>query len=499
MSAWLSFLGGYAKGANEEIDKQREKEEQYIQERMKMAAATRLQKQKEAEAQRKELEEARGELSAIPSFASAKPAQQIALLASPVIRKQFVDRTNKGEVVNLDELMTVNAKSLEQFPTVDSYIKSFQAKPKAVDEQTMSAFQQPRKAFGAVTGTDTAGLQQNAARFGMKPEEALGWEQGGEELPSTTGFATLKPQALAPTDIAGRTELVETKLFQANDAIKRGDPKGQQMRADALAEYAAVREVQQLMKPEGEYVAWSKQRDMIRSKLMAESDPKKRADLTRQLNQMAQIERIGEVDKTAAEKVPTPAQLTAGAKGAAVAAVQMFGGDKAVKDLVITTGQDGTPVWQYKGDNVELQAQLRDIEAKAMRSFYKQWESNPAARQNLQLSREATGLGQIERVELEKQAAARATTGGAPLANTPPPKIMTPAAKPNPVTDRGGLVDSAMIPAQPQTMPPRTAKVTPPAGGTTTPPVSMLKDGVNTTFANGQVWTLKNGAATRVK
>lgn len=503
MSAWLSFLGGYAKGANEEIDKQREKEEQYIQDRMKMAAATRLQKQKEAETQRKELEEARGTLSAIPSFASAKPAQQIALLASPVIRKQFVDRTNAGEVVDLDKLMEVNADALKAYPTVDSYIQSFKAKPKAVDEQTMSAFKQPKQVFGATTGTSMEGLEQNAARFGMKPEEALGWEQGGEELPSMGGFATLKPEALMPTDLKGRTELVETKLFQAKDAIKRNDPAGDKMLADALADYAAVREVQQLMKGD-EYIEWSKQRDRLRSQLMATTDPEKEQELTRQLNRMARIDRIGEVDKSAAERIPSTAALTAGAKGAAAAAIQMYGGEKAIKGLVIEPGPDGSPQWKYTGDVIDLQNRLREIGNKAMRAFYAQYESNPAARQNISLSREAVGLGQAERQQLEAQAEARKATGGAPLANNPPPKTMRPAAAPNPLTGRGGVIDAAMLPDQIQTMPPRPAKVTPPtakpaAGDTTAPPVSMLKNGVNTTFENGQVWTLKNGVATRIK
>lgn len=38
----------------------------------------------------------------------------------------------------------------------------------------------------------------------------------------------------------------------------------------------------------------------------------------------------------------------------------------------------------------------------------------------------------------------------------------------------------------------------PAEGATTTPPANMLKEGVNTTFQNGQTWTLKNGKPTRV-
>jgi hypothetical protein len=37
------------------------------------------------------------------------------------------------------------------------------------------------------------------------------------------------------------------------------------------------------------------------------------------------------------------------------------------------------------------------------------------------------------------------------------------------------------------------------ANNTASPPVSLLKEGTNTTFANGQVWTLQNGQAVQVK
>jgi hypothetical protein len=37
------------------------------------------------------------------------------------------------------------------------------------------------------------------------------------------------------------------------------------------------------------------------------------------------------------------------------------------------------------------------------------------------------------------------------------------------------------------------------ASNTASPPLSLLKEGVNTTFANGQVWTLQNGQAVQVK
>lgn len=453
MSAWLSFIGGYAKGANEQIDEQRKKEDQYIQDRMKMAAATRLEKQKEAEKQRQELKEADLSLSINEDYKTAPTAVKMAMLSSPELREIYTTKkktnpnTTVMDVVNTSPQIEELAK---KYTTVADWYGSFQAKPKPVAPETMEAFKNPKRAFGARVGSGEEELRQNAARFGMSPEDALGWESGAQELSPTNLGATVKKSALQPTDIKSRADQVEAKLFTANDLMKQGDPAGKALMAEAIAENAAIREVQQIMKPEGEYEAWSKQRDKLRTKLMAAGSAQERAELTKQLNQMARIERIGEVDKSAADKVPTDAALTRGARGAAVTAVQMHAGNKAAKgELVISTAADGTSVWEYAGNDTRLQAELREIGNKAMRSFYAQFEGNPAARQNVLLSQETTGLRQADRKQLEDQAEARKRTGGAPLAVKPPPTITTPAAKGDMyLTEQVG---AAGLPEQPRT------------------------------------------------
>lgn len=243
MSAWLSFLGGYAKGANEEIDKQREKEEQYIQDRMKMAAATRLQKQKEAENQRAELKASLGKLSTYENFKNADQAEQIALLGNAELREQWL----KNPTQPISSVIVPNKEKLSQYKSTQDYIDRVQAKPKAVDEQTMSAFQQPKRVFGAITGTNMEGLQQNAARFGMKPEEALGWEQGAVEMPDGTDFGTIKNEALAPDTFEGMKEAAAKRAaaaFKSKDpvALKAAQDEGIALRA-AQAAFEAEKKV----------------------------------------------------------------------------------------------------------------------------------------------------------------------------------------------------------------------------------------------------------------
>jgi hypothetical protein len=227
MSAWLSFIGGYAKGANEQIDEQRKKEDQYIQDRMKMAAATRLEKQKEAEKRRQELKEADTSLSINEDYKTAPTAVKMAMLSSPELREIYTTKkkadpaTTVMDVVNTSPQLEELAKTHK---TAADYINSFQAKPKTVAPETMEAFKNPKRAFGARVGSGEEELRQNAARFGMSPEDAIGWESGGQELPSTNLGATVKKSALKPTDIDGRLKQSEAAILVATDMSNSTDP-----------------------------------------------------------------------------------------------------------------------------------------------------------------------------------------------------------------------------------------------------------------------------------
>jgi len=371
MSAWLSFIGGYAKGANEEIDKQREKEDQYIQDRMKLAASTRLQKQKDAETQRKELEEADKSLSALPGYAAARPEQKIALLASPVIRKQYVDKTSAGEVVNLDELMTVNADSLKAFPTVESYIKSFQAKPKTANEQTIEAFKQPRQAFGARVGVDEESLKQNAARFGMKPEEALGWEQGGEDLPQGN-YATLKQSALAPNDIETQRKLFETQALAAQRQIETGTPEqkaeGEAVLKSLTAKARSLNVLARIIEGGEKAVKYTDEINTLTVR-MANLDPKS-PEYKAAYEYKVRLEKSHQVGKEKpdgpdAVKPATFSQLRTAANDAMITALRMGWGAEALKGVSMedVRQQDGTIAKEVRFNKLDTDLQKEQYAA----------------------------------------------------------------------------------------------------------------------------------------
>jgi hypothetical protein len=390
MSAWLSFFGGYAQGANEQIDEQRKREEQFIQDRMKMAAATRLEKQKEAEKQRKELEEADVTLSALPGYANANPAQKIALLASPVIRKQYVDRVSAGENVNLDDLMTVDPKLAEKYPTVKDYITQFQAKPKTVDAQTQEAFNNPRQIFGATVGSGKEQLAQNAARFGMKPEEALGWEQGGEELPSLNVGATLKQGALAPTDIDGQLKLLES------EALKAQQTGNAEAMSKVTSKVAGLQSLKKMLEGGEEAVNYQRKLDSVQWQIITAKTPEDKRRLEALKVEMERVKDLG-TQKPKGEgegKMPTYATLKGAADSAGTRAVMaQFGNEVKSGGVAIITDANGNQTLSFNKLDKEKQAEVRQVYQAAASEVFKPFVRNGVpANDNVRLAMQATGL-----------------------------------------------------------------------------------------------------------
>ena len=421
MSAWLSFLGGYAKGANEEIDKQREKEEQYIQDRMKMAAATRLQKQKEAENQRAELKASLGKLSTYENFKNADQAEQIALLGNAELREQWL----KNPTQPISSVIVPNKEKLSQYKSTQDYIDRVVAKPKAVDEQTMSAFQQPRSVFGATTGTNMEGLAQNAARFGMKPEEALGWEQGAVEMPDGTDFGTIKNEALAPDTFEGMFAEVEKKgaaAFKAKDpaAMKAAQEEAMAIKAAAAA-YAAEKKVDIDNEINAVAVAASK------------VDPKspEYKQLMQKKARLEMIKRHGVPQKGEGggdgDKLSQSGFARAMSNGG-VKALQEFLGNEAPKGqyIIPPTTPEGQPTIAFDKLNKERQDAARAIVQKSQlaTAMIQLRGQPPKTRQDI------AALQEVGIYDLYMKQVSGETPSAAPTVTPPPKPAVTQPAKP---------------------------------------------------------------------
>jgi hypothetical protein len=433
MSAWLSFIGGYAKGANEQIDEQRKKEDQYIQDRMKMAAATRLEKQKEAEKQRQELKEADLSLSALPGYTAANTAQKIALLTSPVIRDQYVKRVSAGETVNLDEMISVDPKIAEQYKTVGDYMNTIQAKPKPVAPETTEAFKNPKRAFGARVGSGEEELRQNAARFGMSPEDALGWESGGQELPSMNVGATLKESAMKPTDIDGRLKLSEIALVKVSDMRKSADPaeraKAEQAYEEIVKESIQLRSMKQAL--EGTDPANMKRiRDDLVNRARLSKDPKEKKALEAELIEIERLENLGKRvpgDGTGEKQVKAPALVRAMSGNGAMKVRQGFGDMAGKADgFTLTETPSGEPIIGFnKNINPDLQRRIRQADLEGALEVARDHvdEQGRPKSMEVRLAMQTKGIDPDYFVkERQRQAVAP------PVANTP--RNAAPATKP---------------------------------------------------------------------
>jgi len=465
MSAWLSFIGGYAKGANEQIDEQRKKEDQYIQDRMKMVAATRLQKQKEAETQRAELKDSLGKLSSYENFNAASKDERVALLGNPMLREQWLKDPTKP----VSSVITPDVNKTGKFANEQALIDSVQAKPSAVNDQTFAAFQQPRRSFGARVGTDMEGLKQNAARFGLKPED-LGWEQGGVELPDGTGFGTIKNKALAPDDIDGRMKRSESAILEATDMSNSTDPaikaKGDAALEGLWKEHLQYKTMQKALDgTDPKTVKHILDELVIRAR--GEVNDKKKKAIEAEIVEVKRLMNLGDrVPGEGKDKEPKFGELMRTANGAKAAEQRAEMGTNAQYN-------NGKPVFEPTPEgpalrfnvsiNKTLQDQIEEVGKRGVLKVIREHTDSEGrvtsmAARNVLLS---NGIDPEYFVkERQSQAAARQQSGGAPTAPTP---------QANPV------------------------------GKTTAPPVSKLKENVHTTFSNGQVWTLKNGVATKVK
>lgn len=425
MSAWLSFLGGYAKGANEEIDKQREKEEQYIQDRMKMAAATRLQKEKEAETQRKELMEAKGTLQAYPGFANANPAQQIALLADPTIREKFIAKSKNGEVFDIDKELDIKYERLKQYKTVDDYVQSVRAKPKAVDTQTMAAFNTPKRVFGAVVGTDAEGLKQNAARFNMTPEEFGGWSQGGEEVTPETGFASFKQEALAPTDIDGQLKLIESRGLRLIEEMK--DPtKSEASKAEFAklqTKIIGLNTFKKMIEGGEEAINLQRKLDGIVWELATTKDPVRKKELSALKIQIENAKDLGtrKPEGAGTEKVSFATMFRGGDSAGTRNVMAKFGNLAAKGQLVIIppSTPEGQSTIKFDKTDPKVQQQVREAYNEgAMSVFEPMLKDGRPLNDNMRIAMQSLGLPVV--------------SGAAPVV-TPPPKpepAVTPPTKP---------------------------------------------------------------------
>lgn len=179
MAGWFMGLAtGFVQGVNDQIEESQKREKQYIQDRMKLAASTRLDEEKKAESLRKQYQDRVGKAAAMPGFNSLTEAQKLAIVSNDTITDKYLEQGGRDDF-NVNNFIDVNADAIPKgFTTVQEYVNGIKARPKDAMPEQMQQFDKPDRNFGVRTGTSRKELDQNAARFGMTGEEAVGWERG---------------------------------------------------------------------------------------------------------------------------------------------------------------------------------------------------------------------------------------------------------------------------------------------------------------------------------
>lgn len=177
--ALLGLLGGFAKGASERIEKEREDNEELIKSRLKSAAINKKKREAEMEARKTVLTE---RLSSFSPFldGSETEEEKLALLSNDALAKDFAERRSSGEVVDLKKYLVMNKEKIPKaFTSVQQYIDTLSAAPQPVaPEQMEAALGDTRGFLGARTGVRAGRAEKIAGALGAgTAAELLAYER----------------------------------------------------------------------------------------------------------------------------------------------------------------------------------------------------------------------------------------------------------------------------------------------------------------------------------
>lgn len=358
--ALTGFLTGFAKGAKERIDTQREENEAMIQNRLKMAQTNRLLYKKEQDAQKQLLND---RLSTVSSYLpeGATEEQKLALISNEEIAKQFVDLRSKGEEVDLNKFIVVNKDKIPaNFSTVQNYIDTISAAPAPVSQEQIDTIRQTRGALGARVG---ANVEKLAQQYGVSAGELLAYEEKSG-VPVVPQFARMNVSILKNE----KAKDVDTRIKEAQsmylDALDEFGADSQEAKV-AKAQYDNLQVLKTELEPET--VKWADYVGKLKLAIVNAKTPQERAAAQQEYNKVIAIEKQGQSSGEGGGKIPTANTLSGLLTKAGTRAVtEKFGGDVA-KNLIVDTAPDGSTSFRYIGTDPTARAQVLNTAKEAMR------------------------------------------------------------------------------------------------------------------------------------
>jgi hypothetical protein len=362
--ALKGFVAGFAKGAKERVEKEREENEAIIQNRLKLAATNRTLRQKELDAQKQLLS---GRLETVSSYLpeDATEEQKLALISNEEIAKQFVDMRSKGEEVDLNRFLILNKDKVPQnFSTVQQYIDTISAAPAPVSQEQIDTIRQTRGVFGARTG---ANVEKLAQQYGLSAAELLAYEQRGE-VPQVPQFARIDVELLKkPKSIKERVEDSATAAFNAMEQFGDGSAEAK----DAIAKHAELKARADLLNPQQE--RYARMLDEARVNVVLaqrEGNPQKISQAK------AELKRIEDVTRSEVEKF-SPSDIRRSFRDVSMNAVSML--YPRLKDnLVAVRDPNNQQIIDYQvaTTNPQIAAQVQNTRLAAMSRIYYNFYAN---------------------------------------------------------------------------------------------------------------------------
>jgi hypothetical protein len=360
--ALQGFMTGFAKGAKERNEKEREENEAIIQNRLKLAATNRTLRQKEMDAQQQLLRTRLGTVSSyLPPDATEE--QKLALISNDEIAKQFVDLRSKGEEVDLNRFLILNKEKVPQnFSTVQQYIENIAASPAPVPQEQIEALRQTRGFMGGRTG---ANVEKIAQKFGASAAQLLAYEERSG-VPMVPQFARMDVNMLRTE----KTKDVKTRIKDAEsmyiDALDEFGADSQEARV-AKSRFDNLKELEKELNPE--QVKWADYVSSLKMAIVNAKTAEERQVAQREYDQVIAVERRGK-ETDGEGKIPTANSLiTMFSRTAKNAVEQQFGNMVQSKQLIIDTAADGSSTIRYIGTDSDARARVNDVARNAMRSL----------------------------------------------------------------------------------------------------------------------------------
>jgi hypothetical protein len=385
--ALQGFMTGFAKGAKERNEKEREENEAIIQNRLKLAATNRTLRQKEMDAQQQLLRTRLGTVSSyLPPDATEE--QKLALISNDEIAKQFVDLRSKGEEVDLNRFLILNKEKVPQnFSTVQQYIENIAASPAPVPQEQIEALRQTRGFMGGRTG---ANVEKIAQKFGASAAQLLAYEERSG-VPMVPQFARMNVNMLRDE----KTKDVNTRIKDAQsmyiDALDEFGQDSQEAKV-AKSRIDFLNNVKNELTPD--QVKWADYVGSLKMAIVNAKTPQEREVAQREYNRVLEVERMGKREDGEG-KIPSANNLTNILSRAAARAVNEEFGSQVGQNLIIDRSADGeAAAFRYIGTDVAARDRVNASARNAIRHTvfrYLDMEGRPENR-DVEVALRANGI-----------------------------------------------------------------------------------------------------------